>query len=161
MIGSVIIFLGLLTLIVSFNKKLFKVIIASNNFNNKPDILLDLITKQTFLGSVMVINMIIFVLIVLVLTFLRKDKESMEWIIYEWILGLLCIINCLCIFFGFKMNEREYNKLCNICHKRLIALCKLLLILKNPNDESLMEHSLAKESISSDLLFEDGLFVHR
>eukprot|EP01084_Bolivina_argentea_P086168 155749_1 len=126
-VGLIIIFTGLLTLIVSFNRKLFYCYInleSHGESNNIQISLISLITKHTLLGSIRICIATIFVLTVCILNSLDKEPADLSWIIYEWFLALFIVINLLCVYFGFKVNQQEYNRYCGICHSTMILCCK-------------------------------------
>ena len=176
--GWILSLIGLLLLIVTFNRNLFNAILMENivfarncniqqsddeedeysdddeeeraykrfkekqeqeeNMNN----LLSVIARQTVLGSIMIIGMIVFVVMVVILLMYDTKRTDTQWIIYEWILGVDIIINCLCIFFGFKMNENTYIIVFKLCHNRLLWSYKRLatkLQIRHSKQESLLK----------------------
>eukprot|EP01084_Bolivina_argentea_P077965 141467_1 len=175
-VGSILTLIGLLLLIISFNKNLFDVIslqdvIKSRNNNiggmfesdnedeyqselvdtNNISSLLSVITKQTLLGSIMIIDMIIFVMLILILIMAKSDRNDIEWIMYEWCLGLVIIINCLCVFLGFKINEKQYVLLFKQCHNKLLSSYRLLAMKAQRKTDYLLQSDQSHLPAASEL----------
>ena len=94
-----------------------------------------------------------------------KNKVDTEWIVYEWFLGIEVIINCLCIFFGFKMNEREYNILFQKCHNKLFSSYHNLALKKRTNklNESLLNsaNDIGIASAQAELTIDSDYYINR
>lgn len=166
--GTILIFFGMLSLMISFNRNLFVIISAqrmsivlSSNIitddtqsdnsdgyrrsdfyfsdndddNNDDNIslndrqirMLDVVTKQTLLGSVMLFGGLVYLIMILSISISDHDKTTKKWIIYEWVLGVFININLFCIYFGWKTNQKEYKLFCGKCHSILILFCESLV----------------------------------
>ena len=192
-IGSILTLVGLLLLIITFNRNLFNAILLQEivinrnsnlgNIESSPDYdalsgdsseyeyyqderpkgdidnLLTVITKQTLLGSIMTMGMILFVILIIILIMSKSDRDDTEWIIYEWFLGIVVIVNCLCIFFGFKMNEKAYKIFFKSCHNRLLwSYKKLAINTQNKQNNNVLSSNLAAHA---DLTNDTDYFIHR
>ena len=206
-VGCVLLLIGLLLLIITFNKNLFNAILLKDIVNvensniariesddddddmdNIDDVssisydryddddndedetedenaLLTVITKQTLLGSIMTISMMLFVLIIVMLIMTKTERNNTEWIVHEWFLGIVVIINCLCIFFGFKMNEKEYNILFQKCHNKLFSSYHNLALKKRRNklNESLLNPANGPgiTPAQADLTIDSDYYIHK
>merc|ERR1719245_1880065 len=80
------------------------------SLNDAQTSMLNVVTKQALLGSVMLFGGLLYLVMILLISILsEKETLSTEWVIYEWFLGGFININLFCIYFGWKMNKKEYQ----------------------------------------------------
>eukprot|EP01084_Bolivina_argentea_P111463 198847_1 len=144
-LGLIIIFVALLLLIISFNRNLFLCYVNHTGLNSQKTSILSVITKQTLLGSINISVGVFFIFAICILNFLSKEPKDLSWILYEWFLGSLIIINLLCVYFGFKMNENEYHKICGCCHSKLMIFCRNVAN-REINDNRLKQSLIIQDS---------------
>eukprot|EP01084_Bolivina_argentea_P274149 467214_1 len=125
-VGFPVIFVGLSTLIYQFNRKLFLLILSQKqSVVTEEDIqplltdrqlsTLSTMTKHALLGSITLTFCVMFIVIIPCVGVLNL-KQQIVWIIYEWFLSLVVIVNVICVYFGFSINRKEYDICCYKCH---------------------------------------------
>ncbi len=141
-IGLILLFFALLTLIITFNRNLYKSLLSHENvpasqqlpdytsmtfMQKKQGISLALITKHALLTSIMLIVGIFFIIVVCILNLTSQSSSDNVWIIFQWFLGGCMIVNMFCVYFGFDKNDEQYRKICNVCNKQMLKVCQRLV----------------------------------
>eukprot|EP01084_Bolivina_argentea_P276904 472586_1 len=134
-IGFPIIFVGLVRLIYQFNRKLYLLILSQKQtIVTEEDIqemelsprqvsTLSTMTKHVLLGSIILTFFALFLSIIPIITFIDMRLE-IAYILYEWFLALLVVVNTICVYLGFSINKKEYDVCCDLCHWKCRKLCE-------------------------------------
>ena len=131
---------GTLALILRFNANLFELLLARkleetcavNGRALRVDVsrmdksvTMQFVAKQTLLGTITLSVDALFLCVLFMLDFVSTESTDTLWIMYEWLLGTCILVNLLCVYFGFKVNEAQYDTLCGLPHRKMMALCQL------------------------------------
>ena len=145
-IGFPIIFVGLSRLIWQFNRKLFQLIASQRRsivtdediepvLTDRQLLTLGVMTKHTLLGTFTLSFCLVFMLIISIVGLLQIEQDT-AWIVYEWFLAVLVIVNIVCVYFGFSINKKEYDFCCYRCHwccRNCCERCAERYMVKNDN----------------------------
>eukprot|EP01084_Bolivina_argentea_P111783 199387_1 len=122
--------LGLLHVLYCFNRQLFLFILLVSDDKANSDVaeaiteFIQIIVKQTLIGSIMVGSMVLYVLCLLFITTFDPNKKYYFLVeIRTWfVTPVVCVIS-FCIYLSFPNTKSAYGQCCNVCHKKCEALC--------------------------------------
>eukprot|EP01084_Bolivina_argentea_P172061 298057_1 len=161
-VGLLLLFSALLTLIITFNRNLFNLLLSHENvptskqlpdytsmrfMQKKQGVSLALISKHALLTTIMLMVGIFFIIVVCVLNFVSISSLDNLWIIFQWFLGCSMTVNMICVYFGFDINDQQYRKICNVCNAKMLQVCRRFV----RRTDIQAKRPLSHDSVSADI----------